>query len=341
MNYENVIVVAFFVLLISCSDLEEKVEMSGNPLFNGEWYADPEIVVLSNKYWIFPTASKPFREQVYFDAFSSEDLIHWEKHENIIDSTMFSWADSCFWAPSVIEKEGKIFFFFGANDLQRPTSKWWNPNKHSLKDVGGIGIAVSENPDGPYMDYLGKPLIGEVFNKAQPIDQFIFKDNENYYIYFGGWRKCNVGILSDDFKSLIPFEHGSIFKDITPEGYVEGSVIFKRNEIYYMMWSEGNWTNDSYQVSYGMSVSPFGPFHKIDVVLQSDSSIATGAGHNSVLQIPNTDDWYIIYHRRPIPNTSPNHRVSCIDRMYFNDDGTIKPIKMTFEGVTARKLYQN
>jgi hypothetical protein len=64
-----------------------------------------------------------------------------------------------------------------------------------------------------------------------------------------------------------------------------------------------------------------------------DTTVATGAGHNSVINTPNTDHWYIIYHRRPIPNEGRDHRVSCIDKLEFNEDGTIKQVKMTFEGV--------
>jgi predicted alpha-1,6-mannanase (GH76 family) len=59
---------------------------SGNPVFEG-WYADPEVIVYDNKYWIYPTYSAPYEEQVKFDCFSSPDLVNWTKHENIIDTT--------------------------------------------------------------------------------------------------------------------------------------------------------------------------------------------------------------------------------------------------------------
>jgi len=104
------------------------------------------------------------------------------------------------------------------------------------------------------------------------------------------------------------------------------------------MWSEGGWGNSSYRVAYAMADSPQGPFERIGVVLESDPDVATGAGHNSVINKPGTDDWYVVYHRRPIPNEGRDHRVSCIDRLYFNEDGTIKPVKITFEGVEANPL---
>jgi hypothetical protein len=57
-----------------------------------------------------------------------------------------------------------------------------------------------------------------------------------------------------------------------------------------------------------------------------------------VINTPKSDDWYIVYHRRPIPNLDRDHRVVCVDHLYFNEDGTIKDVKMTFEGVEPNKL---
>jgi len=86
--------------------------------------------------------------------------------------------------------------------------------------------------------------------------------------------------------------------------------------------------------------SPFGPFKRVGKILQEDPKVATGAGHHSVLNIPGTDDWYIIYYRRPLGETDGNHREVCIDRMYFDKDGNILPVKITFQGVKERKLAQ-
>jgi hypothetical protein len=73
-------------------------------------------------------------------------------------------------------------------------------------------------------------------------------------------------------------------------------------------------------------------------ILQQDPAVARGAGHHSVIQVPNTDDWYIIYHRRPLTETDGNHRETCIDRLYFDEKGAIKPVKITVEGVKAQPL---
>jgi len=294
---------------------------SGNPVFPG-WYADPEGAVFGKRFWIFPTYSAPYDQQTFFDAFSSPDLVTWTKHSHILGTNAITWARRAMWAPSVIEKGGRYYFFFGANDIQNNEQK------------GGIGVAVADQPEGPYQDHIGKPLIDAFHNGAQPIDQFAFHDQDGkYYLIYGGWRHCNIVPLRDDFRGLGTFQDGSTFREITPEGYVEGAFMFVRNGRYYFMWSEGGWTGPNYSVAYAMGDSPFGPFKRIAKILQQDPAVATGAGHHSVIKLPGQDQYYIVYHRRPLGETDGNHRVVCIDRMEFDDQGLIKPVKITFEGV--------
>ena len=305
---------------------QKRVGNNHNPVLEG-WYADPEGAVFNNQYWIFPTYSAPYDEQVFMDCFSSDDLVSWTKHEHIIDTATVKWAKRAMWAPAIIEKEGKYFLFFAANDIQNNSEE------------GGIGIGVSDKPEGPYKDYLGKPLLDKFHNGAQPIDQFILYDKDGqYYMIYGGWRHCNIVKMKDDFSGFITFEDGTTFKEITPEGYVEGPFMFIRNGKYYFMWSEGGWTGPDYSVAYAIADSPFGPFKRIGKILKQDPNVATGAGHHSVIQIPGTDEYYIVYHRRPLGETDGNHRETCIDRMYFDSEGFIKPVKITFEGVEARPL---
>ena len=298
---------------------------NGNPLWPG-WYADPEVAMFNNTVWIYPTYSAPYEQQVFFDAFSSTDLHTWKQHKRIIDTGAVKWARKAMWAPAIIQKDNRYFLFFSANDVHQG-------------ETGGIGVAVSDHPGGPFTDYLGKPLIGEIHNGAQPIDQFVFRDKDGgYYMIYGGWGHCNMVRLKPDFTGLLPFADGQWYKEITPKGYVEGPVMFTRNNKYYFMWSEGGWGGPNYRVAYAMSDSLSGPFERIGTVLKQDSTVATGAGHHSVLQLPDRDEWYIIYHRRPLGETAANHRVTCMDRMYFDEKGLIQPVKITHEGVGKIKL---
>ncbi|GAA4319182.1 glycoside hydrolase family 43 protein [Flaviaesturariibacter amylovorans] len=303
-----------------------------NPI-SEEWYADPEGVVFGKEYWIYPTYSARYGKQVFFDAFSSTDLATWKKHPRILDTAAVTWARMALWAPAIVKKDQQYFLFFSANDIQSKAR-----NGVADDTLGGIGVAVADHPAGPFKDYLGKPLINHFYNGAQPIDQYVFRDRDGqYYIFYGGWGHCNVGRLNSDFTALVPFADGALVKELTPKGYVEGPTMFVRQGRYYLMWSEGGWTNGSYKVSYGISDNVLGPFERRATVLEADSAVATGAGHHSVINIPGTDEWYMVYHRRPIPNKDRDHRVVCIDRMYFESDGGIRKVRMTFEGV-KRKL---
>ncbi|MFV0419624.1 MAG: glycoside hydrolase family 43 protein [Dysgonomonas sp.] len=300
--------------------------MSGNPVFEG-WYADPEGMIFDKKYWIYPTYSALYEEQVYMDAYSSPDLVNWTKHEHVIDTSGVKWVKIAMWAPAVVKKDNKYYMFFGGNDIQ------------NNDQYGGIGVAVADKPEGPFIDHLGKPLIDKFHNGAQPIDQYVFHDKDgSYYMYYGGWRHCNVAKLNDDFTGFVPFEDGTIFKEVTPENYVEGPFMFIRNGKYYFMWSEGGWGGPDYSVAYAIADSPFGPFKRVGKILQQDENVATSAGHHSLIHEPKSDKYYIVYHRRPLGDTGRDHRHTCIDEMFFDEEGFIKPVKITFEGVEANPL---
>src|SRR4051812_35391247 len=139
---------------------------AANPIVPG-WYADPEIRIFKGEYWIYPTYSDdfgkpdrsasftagqtrmraqsqliwaPFLKQTFLNAFSSPDLVHWVKHEHVLDVADVAWAAYAVWAPSAIEHKGKYYLFFGANDIK------------SNDQLGGIGVAVSDRPGGPFRD---------------------------------------------------------------------------------------------------------------------------------------------------------------------------------------------
>lgn len=310
-------------VVLLASEASGQAARSGNPIIPG-WYADPEVHVFDNQYWIFPTYSAPYDQQTFMDAFTSKDLLTWTKQPHVLEMANVSWARRAMWAPSIIKKDDWYYIFFGANDIQNDNEK------------GGIGVARSRTPNGPFIDYLGKPLIDKFHNGAQPIDQMVFQDKDGaYYIIYGGWRHCNIARLNKDFTGFIPFPDGSTFKEITPAGFVEGAYMMLKDGKYYFMWSEGGWTGPNYAVAYAIGNSPFGPFERVGKILQQDSTVATGAGHHSVLRAPNSSKYYMVYHRRPLGETDRNHRVVSIDEMQFDEKGFIKPIIITKTGVGA------
>lgn len=312
------------VLLMMPVMIIAQKQRSGNPIFEG-WYADPEAVVIDGRCWVFPTYSAPYNDQLFFDAFSSKNLVKWKKHPRVLTNVSVSWAHRAMWAPAVVNKDGKYYLFFSANDVHEG-------------EVGGIGVAVSSKPQGPYRDALGRPMIQLIVNGAQPIDQYVFRDDDGqYYMYYGGWGHCNVVRLADDLLSIVPFASGETFKEVTPEHYVEGPFMLKRHGKYYFMWSEGGWGLSNYCVSYAISDSPLGPFNRIGKILEQDPQVATGAGHHSVVQ-DKKGNYYIVYHRRPLGEKAANSRVTCIDRLEFDEDGFIRPVKITSNGVQKTKF---
>ena len=338
------------VTLAIAAILQSTVAGSSNPVVAG-WYADPEVRIFAGRYWLYPTYSdhgaKPevlkrfsaqqkaarqrrsvrpsYKMQTFFDAFSSPDLVHWTKNEHVFDVRNAAWAAYAIWAPSVLAVNKRYYMFFSANDIQGDA------------ELGGIGLAVSDHPGGPFKDVIGKPLIGAFHNGAQPIDPFAYRDRDGQvYLFYGGWRHCNVVRLSADLKRLVPFADGTTYKEVTPPGYVEGSFMIERHGVYYLMWSEGDWTGPDYSVGYATAPSPTGPFKPMGKILSQDLRIARGAGHNSVVNVPGTDDWYIVYHRRPLNTDRGEHRQIAIDRLVFAADGHIEPVVMTNKGVGPR-----
>lgn len=176
---------------------------SGNPVFPG-WYADPEGVVFGDTYWIYPTYSADYDEQTFMDAFSSKDLVHWQKHPRIVSNDEVKWVKRAMWAPAAVHANGKYYLFFAGNDIHEG-------------ETGGIGVAVADSPAGPFRDALGKPLIDSIVNGAQPIDQFVFRDDDgSYYMYYGGWGHCNMVRLAPDLLRIVPFDDGTLYKEVTP-----------------------------------------------------------------------------------------------------------------------------
>lgn len=290
--------------------------MTGNPLFQG-WYADPEIHYFAGRYYIYPTGSRDLAFQASFECWSSADLTDWRNEGTILDFADVPWSTNyAAWAPSCAEYNGRYFFYFSAGD------------------GAGLGVAVSDSPVGPFHDAIHHPLVGYYPHGAQPIDAHCFTDDADgrSYLYFGGHGVCVVGRLAP---TMLAIDRN--FRDITPApGYVEAPFMVKRRDIYYLMWSEGDWVDHTYLAAYGMSDNPYGPFEYGGKILENNPEVANGAGHHSVLKLPGTEDeWVICYHRRPLEAADAHHRVTCLDRLTFRGDGSIAPVKLTFDGVPA------
>lgn len=274
--------------------------------------ADPNIVRFGDTFYLYPTTDG-FEgwSGTQFKAYSSTDLVHWKDHGVILDlGPDVSWADSRAWAPTIAEKDGKYYFYFCAD--------------------ANIGVAVSDSPTGPFKDALGRPLLKAGQFSGQMIDPAVFTDDDGQsYLYWGNGH-AYVAPLNADMTSL----DLTRMKDITPSGYNEGSFVIKRGGTYYFMWSENDTRDENYRVAYATGPSPTGPWTKRGVILEKDLAQGIkGPGHHSVVQVPNTDDWYIAYHRFAIPGGDGTHRETTVDKLEFDADGLINKVVPTLTSI--------
>ncbi|GGK78367.1 family 43 glycosylhydrolase [Streptomyces flaveus] len=274
--------------------------------------ADPNIVRFGDTFYIYPTTDGfPGWSGTQFKAYSSKDLVNWKDHGVILDlGPDVAWADSRAWAPTMEEKNGKYYFYYSAD--------------------ANIGVAVSDSPTGPFKEPLGKPLIAAGAYTGQMIDPAVFTDDDGQsYLYWGNGRAYVVP-LNDD---MVSFDASKV-TNITPSGYNEGTFVIKRKGTYYFMWSENDTRDENYRVAYATGSSPTGPWTKQGVILEKDLSLGIkGPGHHSVVKVPNSDDWYIAYHRFAIPGGDGTHRETTVDKLEFDSDGLIKKVVPTLASI--------
>lgn len=303
--------------------------VNNNPALEG-FYADPEILYSrkNKKYYLYPT-SDGFTSWsgTYFKTFSSDDLTNWKDEGIILDLKKdVPWGPRNAWAPTIAEKKihGKYKYFFYFTAAQK------------------IGVAVSDEPNGPFKD-SGKPLIHfkpEGVSGGQEIDPDVFTDRKSgkTYLYWGNGYLA-VAELNKDGLSV----KKNTVKAITPDAtFREGTEVFYRKGKYYFLWSEDDTRSPNYRVRYGISNSPAGPVtippNNIVISKVPEKGIYA-TGHNSVIQVPRTDEWYIVYHRFNVPDgitmgdAAGYNREVCIDRLRFDDRGFIIPVIPTLQGI--------
>jgi beta-xylosidase len=280
--------------------------------------ADPQIAEFDGVFYIYPTTDGYANwGATSFSVFSSTNLVDWTDRGVILNLPKdLTWATDRAWAPGIARAGGTYYLYFSAAQQ--------------------IGVATSASPTGPFKDALGHPLITTKQYGSQSIDPFFFQDDDGTrYLYFGsGTGGLRVAKLGADMTSLVGTP-----TNISPGGaggVLEGSVMFKRNGTYYLQWSEGDTRNATYQVAYARASSATGPFTRLGTILQQDTTQGIlGPGGSTVLAIPARDAYYMVYHRFKIPGGDGTHREVCIDRMSFNADGTIVPVKPTLQGLQA------
>lgn len=311
-----------------------KLVPSANPVLSGR-YADPDIIYSNQqkKFFMYPT-SDGFRDWggTYFKCFSSVDLVNWKDEGVILDLKKdVNWADRNAWAPTIAERKTssgyKYYYYFTAAQK--------------------IGVASADRPQGLFKD-SGKALVSghpEGINRGQEIDPAVFHDpaTDKYFLYWGNGYLA-VSELNDD---MISFKDPSP-RIITPDRtFREGAYVVFRKGRYYFFWSENDTRDENYRVRYGYSDSPTGKIiiPENNLILSKDPAAGIyGTGHNSVIQVPGKDEWYLVYHRFCFPEginmgrEAGYNREVCINKLEFNENGTIKVVHPDHQGISNIKM---
>lgn len=308
------------------------VKHAGSPVLPG-YYADPNIAAFKKDYYIYATTDgyAGWAGNVFY-VWKSHDLIDWKRAEKPFltlngTSGNVPWADGNAWAPTIIERNSTYYFYFSGN----------NPTYNRKT----IGVAVAKSPTGPFVAQPTAMILNnEVVTTTQAIDPAAFLDPETgkYYLFWGnGDGKAVHAELGDDMVS-IKWETAAPISGLT--SFREGLFPVYRNGVYHLTYSIDDTRSENYRVGYATSKNPSGPYTYQSVILQKNTTLGIlGTGHNSIVNVPGTDHWYIAYHRFGMPNGNGTLRETTIDRLYFDPiSGLIKPVIPTLESVTQEVI---
>ncbi|OFX79884.1 MAG: hypothetical protein A2071_00865 [Bacteroidetes bacterium GWC1_47_7] len=173
--------------------------------------------------------------------------------------------------------------------------------------------------------------------RGQNIDPAVFTDPKTVknYLYWGNYFMA-VCELNDDMVSVKPNTTRILIPD--DEFHSEAVYVFYRDGFYYFMWSKNDTRSPDYEVRYVKSKSPVAPIDASESKVVLSKALEKGiyaTGHHSVLQMPGTDEWYIVYHRFQRPDAiklgrdAGYNREVCINKMTFDDNGYIMVITPT------------
>ena len=305
--------------LVPMPNEDRREAAPGNPLFPG---ADPDVMIDGKTYWMYPTAPGNNTDKLF--VHSSQDLKNWTTRGPIFDVKDVPWSKNDgqsrhdLWAPGIIHENNKYYLYYSLG-----TPDWKKCQ---------IGVAVSDTPDGHFKD-IGRPIVGSR-DGFQAIDPMVFHDPKtgDNLLYTGGagGAKLRVFKLNPDMISL-----EKELPTSTPPNFTEGAFMHYRDGQYYLSYSHGFFFNPDYSVHYATSKSPTGPWTYKGPILESNKEHLS-PGHHAFLQNPTTGNWYIAYHRWNGAGSTgklPASRDVAIDKIEYDKNGNILPVKMTNTGV--------
>ena len=283
--------------------------------------ADPSAHVWADgKMYLYTSHDEECQKDFWmknWHVFSSDNLVDWTDHGAVLSVDDLSWADNYAWAPDAAYKNGKYYLVFPAGTGHKDRV---NPEK-STKWMG-IGIAESDSPTGPFKDVIDGPL----WRTPYANDPALFMDdNGKAYLYFHGTNvDYYVVEMADDMRSI-----KGDFQKMDMGGYepkMEGPWVFKRGDNYYFTMPENN-----RELAYYMSDSPVGPWEYKGVFMEQENE---SNNHHSIVEYKG--QWLLFYHRwlnSPVSSCEKRQRYSTAEYLTFDNDGTIRKVERTDEGV--------
>lgn len=288
-----------------------------NPIITDKYTADAAAIVYNDKVYLYaghdeaPNDVNSYRMYEWL-VYSSSDMVKWEEHPVPLKPTDFTWASGDAWAAQVIEKGGKFY--------------WYVTVTHGSIHGKAIGVAVSDSPTGPFKDALGKALITNDMTTQtniswDDIDPTVWIDNDGQAYLFWGNTVCKYAKLKSNMIEL----DGPIMTVDLPN-FTEAPWIHKKGDWYYLSYA--------YQfpekIAYAMSKSITGPWEFKGILNEVAGNSNTN--HQAIIEFKGKD--YFIYHNGSIPTHGGSFRRSvCVDRLYYNEDGTMKRVVMTSDGI--------
>ncbi len=303
-----------------------------NPFIRDQFTADPSARVFNGKVYVFPShdiptpPEKPGRKDWFcmedYHVFSSENLTDWTDHGMIVSQYDAPWIDSAsysMWAPDCVERNGKYYFYFPANTNE--------VDKNGRKGFG-IGVAVADQPEGPYVAQQ------ENIKGIKGIDPNVLIDKDGQaYIY---WSHGHIFVAKLKENMLELDSEPMIIPDLPEKGLKEGPWVFERNGIYYLTFPHVE--NNTERLEYGIGDNPMGPF-KMTGVIMDESPTGCWTNHHSITEY--NKQRYLFYHHNDYSPTFDKNRSVRVDSLFFNADGTIQKVQPSLRGVGLTKATNN
>ncbi|WP_316769949.1 glycoside hydrolase family 43 protein [Pedobacter frigiditerrae] len=296
-----------------------------NPIIKHIFTADPAPIIYRDTVFLFTshdTASVSATNYKMPDwhVFSSTDLVNWKDYGAALSPKTFSWATGDAYAAQCIERDGKFYWFVSTF------------HKKDGRSNGGaaIGVAVSDHPTGPYKDAIGKALIInemtiDLKHAWDDIDPTVMIDDDGQAYMFWGNGSCRWVKLK---KNMIELD-GEI-NIITPKNYIEGPWVYKRKDLYYLLYASKGTKPE--MIEYCTAKSITGPWTYQGIIQENVPNSFTT--HPGVLDYKGKS--YFFYHNGSLPTGGSYRRSICIDEMFYNADGTIQKIIQTTGGVAVK-----